>query len=191
MVVRTTTKELGKGTGLGLASAYGVLQQHKGWIEVESIVGSGTSFRLFLPSFVVGAIKDTTTPSKLSSTKQNKTILLVEDEPALLFISTRALNMLGYQILSATNGEEALTIWEQHQAEIDLLLTDMRMPKGMNGLELANEFWKTKPFLKIIIMSGYSMEVATDTLAGATAYTFLAKPFSVKTLSEVVQHAMA
>ena len=182
-----TTKEIGKGTGLGLASSYGIVTQHQGWINVESVLGQGSSFRIYLPLSpkIEAAPAATTRPLNLK--EQNETILLVEDEAALLLVTTSGLRMLGYKVLSAVNGEEALELWRQNQDAIDLVLTDMRMPKGMSGLELAEKLWETKPLLKIIIMSGYSAETLTDHAAGNSGYTFLAKPFAFKVLSETVR----
>ena len=122
--------------------------------------------------------------------RQNETILLVEDEAALLLLTARALTLFGFRVLSATNSQEALKLWEQHQDAIDLVLTDMRMPKGISGLELAKKIWKTKPSLKVIIMSGYSMEMAQNSTADIAGYTFLAKPFDLKTLAETVRHCL-
>jgi PAS domain S-box-containing protein len=185
-----TTKEIGQGTGLGLASAYGIVQQHKGWINVDSIVGRGATFRLYLP-LSVEAETVGTPPSLINTSQgQNETILVVEDEAELLSISTRALTMFGYRVLSATNGLEALELWELHRDAIDLVLTDMRMPKGMNGLDLAEKLWKTKPALKVIIMSGYSMETVRHSPAGNSAYIFLPKPFDLTTLATTVRHCL-
>jgi PAS domain S-box-containing protein len=185
-----TTKEVGKGPGLGLASAYGIVHQHKGWMNVQSVVGHGATFRLYLPLSVK---KDAApaSPAQMPLFKgRNETILLVEDESALLLVSARALTLFGYRVLSAANGHEALKLWEQHRDAIDLVLTDMRMPKGMSGLELAEKLWKTKPSLKLIIMSGYNMEMAQNRTCGQANYTFLAKPFDLKTLSETVRHCL-
>jgi CheY-like chemotaxis protein len=182
-----TTKAVGEGSGLGLASAYGIVHQHKGWITVDSVLGHGTNFHIYLPlSERAETIRRTTSP--LFSLKgQNETILLVEDEAALLFVNTRALEMFGYKALTAKNGPEALTLWEQKSEEIDLLLTDMRMPKGITGLELARKLRATKPSLKVVIMSGYSLEIVRDCAEGQTDFIFLAKPFSLQTLSETLR----
>ena len=182
-----TTKELGKGSGLGLASTYGIASQHKGWMEVESIVGKGTSFSFYLPLAAKVETITVAAPKALSLKAQNETILLVEDEEALLFVTSRGLSILGYQVLTATNGPEALDVWEQHRDEIDLVITDMRMPKGLSGLELAKKLWEIRPSLKIIIMSGYSTEIAKDNTGGDRNYAFLAKPFAIKALSSVIR----
>jgi len=182
-----STKEIGEGSGLGLASVYGIVHQHKGWLSVESIPGHGTTFRLYLPlSEQADVIRQAIAPL-FSLNGQNETILLIEDEAALLFANIRALTMLGYRVLSAANGPEALALWEQHHETIDLLLTDMRMPKGITGLELAEKFQKINPSLKVIIMSGYSLEMVRDSTASSCHYTFLAKPFNLKNLSESVR----
>jgi two-component system, cell cycle sensor histidine kinase and response regulator CckA len=187
-----TTKEIGKGTGLGLAASYGIVSQHKGWINVESVLGQGTTVRLYLPLSMKIAIeaKSEKTPSLLSLKGQNETILLVEDEAALLSVTTMGLTKLGYQVLTATNGEEAFERWEQNRGRIDLVLTDMRMPKGMSGLDLAKKIWQSSPSLKVIIMSGYSSEILGDNTAGDIGYTFLAKPFAFKALSEAIRQCL-
>jgi len=190
-----TTKDVGQGPGLGLASAYGIVHQHKGWMNVQSVVGHGTTFRLYLP---LSAKKETSPSAAPTGTgqlppikAQNETILLVEDEAALLLVSARALALLGYRVLSAANSQTALKLWHQHRDEIDLLLTDMRMPKGISGAKLAEILWKSKPSLKIIIMSGYNMERTEGSPFGQANYTFLAKPFDLKMLLETVRQRLA
>jgi signal transduction histidine kinase/DNA-binding response OmpR family regulator len=185
-----STKEIGKGSGLGLASTYGIVDQHKGWLTVESVVGHGTSFHLYFPLSATLETAPAASAPALSLKGQNETILLVEDEAALLFVTTRSLSMLGYRILSATNSHEALDLWERHRNEIDLVITDMKMPKGMSGLELADKLHEMKPSLKIIIMSGYSMELVRDGAGANSGYVFLSKPFAIKTLSETVRRCL-
>jgi len=187
-----TTKGVGQGPGLGLASAHGIVHQHKGWMNVQSVVGHGTTFRLYLPL----SEKKATTPAPTATAQipsfkgKNETILLVEDEAALLFLTSQALTKFGYRILSATNGQDAIKLWEEHRDAIDLVLTDMRMPKGLSGLELAEKLWKSKPSLKVVIMSGYNMELARSSAPSSANYTFLAKPFELKTLAETVRHCL-
>jgi len=184
-----TTKAIGKGTGLGLASVYGIMHQHKGWINVESIVEQGTSFRLYLPLSTKAEAAHAASPRIFSSKGQNETILLVEDEDALRSISSQALALFGYRVLSAANSQEALKLWAHHQDTIDLVLTDMRMPKGISGLELAEKLWKIKPSLKVVIMSGYSAEIVRNSEANNIRYTFLPKPFDLKVLAETVRQS--
>ena len=182
-----TTKEIGLGTGLGLASSQGIVSQHKGWINVESVPGQGTSFRIYLPLSAKIEAAPAVASRPLTLKGENETILLVEDEAALLFVTKKGLTMSGYRVLTAVNGEEALELWRQNQDVIDLVLTDMRMPKGMSGLELAEKLWETKPLLKVIIMSGYSAEILKDNSAVKPGYTFLAKPFAFKVLAETIR----
>ena len=184
-----TTKDVGKGTGLGLASVYGTVQQHHGWLNVESRPGRGATFRFYLPEAPHGDTAPAATREALTTTK-NETILLVEDEPALLAVAKRALTRLGYHVLSAADGREALALWEQHASAVDLVLTDMRMPRGMNGLVLAEKLAASKPSLKIIIMSGYSTEMATNGAVGQIEFTYLAKPFELETLAATVRRCL-
>jgi signal transduction histidine kinase/ActR/RegA family two-component response regulator len=188
-----TTKALGKGTGLGLASVYGAVRQHQGWLNVDSRPEHGTTFRLYLPHAAHPPKPDATgTPgvAAIDTKGQGETLLVVEDEPALLAIATRALSRLGYRVLPAVDGRQALALWECYASDIDLVLTDMRMPNGINGLALAERLWSTKPSLKIIIMSGYSSEMATNGSASQVEFTYLAKPFELQTLAEAVRRCL-
>lgn len=108
----------------------------------------------------------------------------------LLFISTEALTMFGYAVLSAADGHEALELWEHRRSAIDLVLTDVRMPKGINGLELAKILLKSKPSLKVIIMSGYSMDVVKSGVSEGAGYTFLSKPFNLEDLGQTVRRCL-
>lgn len=151
-----TTKDVNRGTGLGLASVYGVVQQHRGWVEVESEVGRGTTFKIFLPATeenVVAPVSEAKPPEPVEGGAE--TILLAEDEPILLELMREVLTGFRYQVLAASCGNEALQIWEQHGGRVDLLMTDMVMPGGMTGDELAAELKKRKPDLKVIFTSGY------------------------------------
>jgi CheY-like chemotaxis protein len=182
-----TTKEVGKGTGLGLASAFGIAHQHSGWLSVESGVGEGATFRLFLPRSTGAKPSHGTESLPPVSKRTRDTVLLVEDEPELLRASARALTQLGYRVLSASDGQEALKVWAESRIVIDLLLTDMRMPKGISGLQLAERLWETKPSLKVVIMSGYNTEIAADREGPKRRYTFLPKPFDLDTLDQALR----
>src|ERR1043166_2507284 len=131
-----TTKEAGKGTGLGLALVYGIVKQHQGWLEVQSQPGKGSPFKVFLPaSSKARAAPDPAQPGPAPG--GHETILLVEDEASLRDLVQEVLRKKGYTVLTAQTGRGALQVWEKHKVEIDLLLTDMMMPEGVSGAELA------------------------------------------------------
>ena len=151
-----TTKDVGKGTGMGLSTVYGIVRQHRGWIEVASHLGKGSAFTIFWPaaqqpSPVVRSID----PAAKKLQSGNETILLVEDEPSLRAMARKTLERLGYCVYDAGDGIAALTVWEQHRSEIDLLLTDMVMPEGLTGSDLASKLQAEDPELRVLITSGY------------------------------------
>jgi signal transduction histidine kinase len=152
-----TTKPAGKGTGLGLATVYGIVAQHRGWIEVESEVGQGTTFTVYFPES-----KRSVAPSVLDNSgnapRGHDTILVVEDDGAVRLVLVRTLKSLGYQVIEAANGHEALAQWAENREKISLLITDMVMPEGMTGSELARRLRAEKPDLGVIISSGYNSE---------------------------------
>ncbi|MGA2749688.1 MAG: response regulator [Verrucomicrobiota bacterium] len=173
-----TTKEMGKGTGLGLATLFGIVKQHQGWVEVASTVGVGTAFQVFLPA--LDAIQSAPVPSEAKSGARggNEVILLVEDDSAVRQISRRFLENAGYQLLEASSGRQALDVWAGCDGRIDLLLTDLVMPGGINGLTLAQHLTAAKPALKVLFMSGYSADILgrQTTPAQPAKSRFLRKP---------------
>jgi nitrogen-specific signal transduction histidine kinase/CheY-like chemotaxis protein len=185
-----TTKEVGKGTGLGLATAHGIIAQHKGWVEVESKVGVGTTFRVFLPAVETVADQTPQEGSLQPMRRGRETILLVEDEDELRQMVARTLRILGYIVYEATNGPEALVLWEKRGGEVDLLFTDMVMPGGVTGLELMERLQRLKPDLKVIISSGYSAEIAQIGVPDKTGVVYLPKPYEARTLAEVVSDCL-
>jgi signal transduction histidine kinase/CheY-like chemotaxis protein len=159
-----STKEVGKGTGLGLATVYGIVTQHRGWIDVKSEVDVGTTFEIFLPVAAAGLAPTTEAPPPVTGAAAkggNETILLVEDEPTLREFVREILSDHGYRVVEAGSGIEALKMWGQLGGRVDLLLTDMVMPEGITGRELALQLKSRDPALKIIFTSGYSTELMT------------------------------
>jgi len=182
-----TTKDVGKGTGLGLATVFGIVQQHQGWIELESEVGRGTTFHIFLPRLATlpGEIKPL--PPAPPPRGRNELVLVVEDEPTVQRVAMSALERHGYRVLTAANGQEALAVWRERAGEIDLMLTDMIMPGGISGLQLARQIQAERPDLRVIYSSGYSKEIAGRELTAAEAGNYLAKPYDLDRLFRLVR----
>jgi two-component system cell cycle sensor histidine kinase/response regulator CckA len=189
-----TTKEVGKGTGLGLATVHGIVEQHHGWVEVESVVGRGSTFRVFLPAAAAGAQPEFAAPAPAPEAAPtptgHETILLVEDAPTVRKAIGSFLREWGYRVFGASNGPEAVAVWETHEAEIDLLYTDMQMPGGMTGLQLAGQLRARKPGLKVIVSSGYSVELASQDSVDAAGVTFVPKPCPADKLAATLRKCL-
>jgi two-component system cell cycle sensor histidine kinase/response regulator CckA len=187
-----TTKEVGKGTGLGLATVYGIVKQHGGWIRVSSRVGVGTVFRIFLPAIEPPVLKVISPEAEPAARNGSERILLVEDDAAVRLAIRRMLGAFGYQVVEAASGREALEIWRSQERTINLLLTDLVMPGGVTGRDLAEELRKQNPRLKVIFVSGYSSNVIgkdTDFLHRENNY-FLQKPFQANVLMDTVRRCL-
>jgi CheY-like chemotaxis protein len=170
-----TTKGPGHGTGLGLATSYAIVQQNGGFFRVESAPGAGTLMEIYWPRAEALETTATSEAAAAAVVFGHETILLVEDEPELRAIVSRSLLAHGYQVLEAENGEHALQVAESHPGVIDLLLTDIVMPR-LGGQELAKRLLAVRPRLPVLFMSGYVQDwPARDGLTGEWA--FLAKPF--------------
>lgn len=182
-----TTKGVGKGTGLGLAIVYGVVQQHHGWVNVYSEAGRGATFRIYLPRLVKPAAQEPEAAPAAPFAGGHETILLVEDDALVCASLRKVLAKFGYNLFIAANAVEALEIWEQHRDEIQLVLTDLVMPGGMNGKELAEQLLKDKPGLKIIYASGYSAEVAGRDLPLQEGVNYISKPFQPQKLAQTIR----
>jgi len=206
-----TTKDIGKGTGLGLSTVYGIVKQTGGFIYVDSEVGSGTTFRIFLPRYIAAAddaeppqLPETTAPAiagaisaaaevlrtaAIDLTGQG-TILLVEDEEGLRALNARGLASRGYTVIQAGNGVEALEELERRGGRVDLVVSDVVMPE-MDGPALLKELRKRNPDIKIIFVSGYAEDAFEKSLPDHKQFNFLPKPFTLKQLVSAVKEAMA
>ena len=184
-----TTKDPGKGTGMGLATVYGIVRQHNGWVEVESAPGRGATFRVYVPLSDELLVEESTvivSPLVTETAGKQMTILVVEDEEMLREFVSEALTMLGYRILSAANGQEALEIWAERRDEIDLLLTDVVMPESISGRQLAHTLVMDRPDLKVIFTSGYSPELIGPEFEQEREHGFLPKPYLAEHLAKTV-----
>jgi len=184
-----TTKEAGKGTGLGLATVHGIAAQHKGWVEVESELGKGTVFRVFFPS-ATDVMPESKELVKMPVLRGHETILLVEDEDGLRRIVRQALQKCGYRVLEAANGHEALKMWHEYHGQIDLLFSDVMMPQGMTGHELAEKLRENRPNLRIILSSGYNPEMTKPDKPNTKDIMLLQKPYQFEVISKVVRECL-
>ncbi len=186
-----TTKEVGKGTGLGLATVYGIVKQHEGWIEVSSQVGRGTTFNVFLPASGE-AVKVPPPEAALATTVRggHETLLVVEDEPVLRDMALLILQDCGYQVLEAGSGAEAFQVWERHPGAIKLVVTDLVMPGGMSGRELAIKLMAREPGLRIVFTSGYSVEESDTEFFRRGKARFLQKPYTRADLAKAVRESL-
>jgi two-component system cell cycle sensor histidine kinase/response regulator CckA len=182
-----TTKTMGRGIGLGLASVYGIIKNHGGFIEVQSEKGKGTSFYIYLPAEdahnTIQNKKIEPTDKILSGTE---TILLVDDEDMIIDVSRQLLEKLGYTVLSADGGREAIEIFKKHLNEISLVIIDMIMP-DLNGGETYDELIKINPNVKVILASGYSLDGQAQKILDRGCNGFIQKPFNVKNLSKKIR----
>lgn len=184
-----TTKEAGKGTGLGLATVYGIVRQHHGWIEVKSALGQGTTFHVYLPA--LAAVAGNQTAADQGEVRGGtETLLVVEDDHDLRRLVAAGLRKLGYAVLEAENGKDALQVWRQPHPPIALLFTDMVMPEGLTGIELAERLRKEKKALQVIVSSGYNPDKAKPDVLKGQGITFLAKPFEMLLLAKTVRSCL-
>jgi two-component system, cell cycle sensor histidine kinase and response regulator CckA len=189
-----TTKPVGEGTGLGLATVYGIVKQADGWIDVSNTAGSGAAFRIFLPIYVppASAAPAPAPPPKPAARDLSGAgrILFVEDEDAVRGVAARLLRARGYEVIEASDGEEALELAQAHAGEIDLLISDVIMP-GLDGPTLLK---KARPHLgpiPVMFISGYAEAEFSDLLEGEAGVTFLPKPIEIKVLAEKVKQQLS
>jgi PAS domain S-box-containing protein len=184
-----TTKEVGKGTGLGLATVFGIVEQHQGWIEVESQINCGTTFKIYFPRQERGLAQEPTA-ALAEAPRGTETILLVEDETAVRQLIQRVLERHGYRVYAAISGVRALEVWGEYRDAIDILVTDMVMPEGMDGLELANRLRTDKPGLKIVYCSGYANCIPGRDFPLRDNEKFLEKPFEPSKLLQKIRDCL-
>jgi two-component system cell cycle sensor histidine kinase/response regulator CckA len=198
-----STKEVGKGTGLGLSTVYGIVKQTGGFIVPESVMGQGTTFRIFLPRHAPAAEEPVPVAAPAEAAQPRKpaakaaddtgrgTVLLVEDEDGLRGLNARGLSSRGYTVLQAANGFEAVEAFETYAGKIDLVVSDVVMPE-MDGPTLLTELRGRDPDVKIIFVSGYAEDAFDKNLPEGDKYkyNFLAKPFTLKQLVGAVKEAM-
>ncbi len=185
-----TTKEVGKGTGLGLATVYGIVKQHQGWIEVESEMGKGTAFKVFIPCSGQAAEPADEKQADATLPGGTETILVVEDEAPVRELVCSLLAARGYHILQAESGAKALEVWSNSKETIDLLLTDLVMPDRINGRELAEKLWADRPKLKVIFTSGYSADVVGKDFVLRRGLNYLQKPYHPLKLALTVRDCL-
>jgi CheY-like chemotaxis protein len=185
-----TTKEVGKGVGLGLATVYGTVKQHQGWIEVESQPGQGACFHITLPFTEKPAEEPAQNAPPSKGEVGKETILVVEDEEALRELVREVLESHGYQVLEAGNGVEALRVWEAQGRKVNLLLSDIVMPEGMSGRDLAEKLLEADPRLPVILTSGYSQDMIERDRELDGKIKFFSKPYHPAQLAQAVRESL-
>jgi signal transduction histidine kinase/CheY-like chemotaxis protein len=186
-----TTKDVGQGSGLGLATVQGIVRQHRGWIEVSSIPGQGTTFDVYLPASAENipdrAVPNVALPRAAAASLGTRTILLVEDEPGLRKLAATLLSNSGCRVLEAESGVAAIDVWDKNRDAIDLLFTDIIMPQGTNGFDLARRLKRERSSLKVLCTSGY----VPDRIQSDPGIRLLPKPYTGQQLIDAVQTVLA
>ena len=182
-----TTKKMGRGTGLGLASAYGIVKAHGGYIDVVSEKGRGTTFNVYLPA--LGIKVERKVERTEHSLKGNETVLFIDDEETVLEVSSMMLKHLGYSVYAAKGGKEALKIYENNRARIDLVVLDMIMP-DMGGGDTYDELKAMDPAVKVLLSSGYSLDSQAEVILKRGCNGFIQKPFNMIELSQKIKEVL-
>jgi CheY-like chemotaxis protein len=182
-----TTKEVGRGTGLGLASAYGIIKNHNGNIEVDSEIDQGTTFKIYLPTSDKEILNESTVIGK--TYKGRETILLIDDEEMIADTSKRMLERLGYHVLLAESGQTALKLYEEYRGRIDLIILDMIMP-GMGGSEIFDRLKTLDPSIRVLLSSGYSLSGQASQIMKRGCKGFIQKPFNIEQISKKIREVL-
>ena len=185
-----TTKERGKGTGLGLASAHGIVTDSGGWIDVRSDPGRGTTFRIYLPAVADSASGEGEAVSSDQVQRGTGTVLLLEDEEGVREVLARGLSLGGYAVLEASDGRQAIELFEEHGRRIDLLVSDVVLPGDLNGIQVARRLREIDPGLGILVMSGYARDAIAQSGRLPQGVAFLQKPFTMSAFIEQVRNAI-
>jgi len=182
-----TTKDVGKGTGLGLASAYGIIKNHNGIIRVYSEKNHGTTFNIYLPASDFEKVQDIEISTEM--VKGNEAILLVDDEKSTIQVEKLMLRQLGYQVVPALSGKEAIELYKEKMVDLDLVALDMIMPE-MNGKDTYDALKKINPEVKVLLVSGYSLNKQIEELMEKGCNGFIQKPFDIKQLSHKLREVL-
>ncbi|MCC6235277.1 MAG: PAS domain S-box protein [Verrucomicrobiales bacterium] len=185
-----TTKSAGHGTGLGLATVYGIVRQHRGWLEVHTQLGAGSVFHVYLPGTTKTAPPVAAPADSPEVRGGDEVILLVEDEPSVRRAAAQCLRLFGYRVFEAAHGNDATAIWQAQKHAIDLLAVDMVLPGDLSGTALARQFQSEKPDLVVVVSTGYSTERGGDAAASGPGVVYLAKPYEAKVLGATVRAAL-
>ena len=182
-----TTKEMGRGTGLGLASAYGIIKNHGGFINVYSEKGHGTTFNIYLPASEKEAIEEKKPAG--STLRGTETVLFVDDEDMIIEVAGELFEQLGYKVLTAGSGREAIETYEKNKEKIDIVLLDMIMP-DMSGGETYDKLKEINPDIKVLLASGYSMNGTATEIMDRGCNGFIQKPFKMKEFSQKLREIL-
>jgi two-component system cell cycle sensor histidine kinase/response regulator CckA len=183
-----TTKEKGKGTGLGLSTVYGIVKQTGGYVMVQSEIGRGTTFHIYLPKVEEAAEKHSISAPDTAS-GGTETVLLVEDEESVRELVRDTLTAKGYRVFDADNGEAGIAAAAAHDGKIDLVITDVVMP-GIGGRELVKQLTQTRPAIKVLYLSGYTEDAIVSDGSIEKGTAFLQKPFTLQNLSRKVREVL-